>query len=177
MIKESSSFEDFSDAFLGRLRAMAATHDVLSRGNWVGTGLKPLAETILQTLVGTGRHPVDLRGPELVLTPNAAATLGLVFYELATNASKYGGLAAGGHVELSWRIEPDPNPAVVIEWAEMGGPPIAGPLQDGFGIRFIKRSVEYELGGKADPQLGPTGLRWVLTFPVQRNIQMQTSKS
>ena len=77
-------------------------------------------------------------GTRSLLTPNAAATLGLVFYELATNAIKYGACrptagrrvvalgrsAAGDHVEL--------------EWTKSGGPAVpAARSTNGFGPNFI----------------------------------------
>src|SRR5262249_8430441 len=123
MIKDSESLEDFSHAFLGRLRAMAATHELLSRGNWTGASLQALAGAALQTHLGKDGRPTDMRGPELLLTPNTAATLGLVFYELATNATKYGSLSADGRVEIAWRVEPTPaGDHAVVEWVEAGGP-------------------------------------------------------
>jgi two-component system, chemotaxis family, CheB/CheR fusion protein len=178
MIKDSASLDDFSAAFLGRLRAMATTHELLSRGNWTGAGLKELASAALQSHLGKDSHAIGLNGPDLLLTPNAAATLGLVFYELATNAAKYGSLSADGRVDIDWRVDRNPGgDRLAIEWSETGGPAIDGPIEEGFGTGFIKRSTEYELNGTADLQLGPAGLRWTLTFPLQRNIQQQSNPS
>lgn len=172
MIKDSASLDDFSVAFLGRLRAMAATHELLSRGNWTGAGLNELVGAAVQSHLGKDSHAFGLNGPPLVLTPNAAATLGLVFYELATNAAKYGSLSADGRVDIDWRVEKNAaGDHVVIEWVETGGPTVDGPIEEGFGTGFIKRSTEYELNGTAALQLGQAGLRWTLTFPLQRNIQ------
>ena len=86
MLRDGGSLEDFSTAFLGRLRAMATTHDLLSRTNWAGADLRQLLETVMR-----GQSPaqgaVILEGPDILLPPNTASTLGMVFYELATNAA------------------------------------------------------------------------------------------
>ena len=77
---------------------MAATHELLSHGNWTGASLRALIEAALQSHLGKDRHQSGLARPDLTLTPGAASTLGLVFYELATNATKYGSLSADGQV-------------------------------------------------------------------------------
>jgi two-component system CheB/CheR fusion protein len=48
---------------------------------------------------------------------------------------------------------------------------VKGPLEEGFGTGFVKRSIEYELGGSASVQPGAAGLRWTISFPLQRNVQ------
>jgi hypothetical protein len=35
------------------------------------------------------------------------------------------------------------------------------------------RSVEYELSGTAEAQPEPDGLRWKISFPLQRNVQQR----
>lgn len=177
MMKDSRSLEEFSAAFLGRLRAMAGTHELLSHGNWTGASLRALIEAALQSHLGHDRTTVALRGPDLTLTPSAASTLGLVFYELATNATKYGSLSADGKVAVAWRVDGPPELGrVVIDWIESDGPPVNGPIEPGFGTSFVTRSIEYELNGTADVQPDKGGLRWVVSFPLQRNVQRRTGQ-
>jgi len=172
MMKDSATLEEFAPAFLGRLRAMAATHELLSHGNWTGASLRALIGSALQAHLGKDGTAVTLGGPDLILTPAAASTLGMVFYELATNATKYGSLTADGRVGVTWRLEREAEgEAVVINWAEIDGPAVNGPIDEGFGTGFVKRSIEYELGGTARPQPGAAGLRWTISFPLQRNVQ------
>ena len=177
MMKDSRSLEEFSSAFLGRLRAMAATHELLSHGNWTGASLRALIEAALQSHLGHDGTTVALRGPDLTLTPGAASTLGLVFYELATNATKYGSLSADGQVAVAWRVDGPPElGSVVIDWIESDGPPVNGPIEPGFGTSFVTRSIEYELNGTAEVQPDKGGLRWVISFPLQRNVQRRTGQ-
>ncbi|MGE0577733.1 chemotaxis protein CheB [Reyranella sp.] len=174
MLKESPSLEAFTTAFLGRLRAMADTHELLSRGNWTGARLRALIEAALGPELGRGNPAVGLNGDDLLLAPGTASTLGLVLYELATNAQKYGSPSgSGGRVDISWNIDvSDKDKAkVVLVWAEIGGPPLASPIKEGFGTGFVKRTVEYELDGTAELQLGSDGLRWRIAFPFDGNVQ------
>jgi two-component system CheB/CheR fusion protein len=172
MMKDCGSLEEFAPAFLGRLRAMAATHELLSHGNWTGANLRALIGSAVQAHLGKDGTAVTIGGPDLTLTPSAASTLGMVFYELATNATKYGSLSADGRVDVTWRVERDSTgEAVMIDWAESDGPPVKGPIEEGFGTGFVKRSIEYELSGTASLQPGAAGLRWTISFPVERNVQ------
>ena len=172
MMKDSTSLDEFGDAFLGRLRAMATTHELLSHGNWTGARLRALIEAVLQSHLRKDGGPVDLQGPDLVVMPATASTLGLVFYELATNATKYGSLSNGdGRVKVAWRIDEAAPPSIVLDWTEIDGPALKGPIVPGFGVGFVTRSIEYELGGSANSQPVPAGLRWTLRFPLQRNVQ------
>jgi two-component sensor histidine kinase len=98
----------------------------------------------------------------------------LVFYELATNATKYGSLSADGRIGVTWRVEPsEAGSSVAIDWIESDGPPVDGPIEPGFGTNFVVRSIEYELNGTAHVQPDKGGLRWLLTFPMQRNAQQR----
>jgi two-component system CheB/CheR fusion protein len=172
MLRSVGSPAEFSEAFLGRLRAMATTHELLSQANWTGANLKDLAASTLRGH-GSSSEAVSVSGPDLLLTPSAAATLGMVFYELVTNATKYGALSEpGGRIEVAWRtvhaVEAD---HVVLAWSELDGPPPPATFADGFGLGFVKRSIDYELQGSTSMEPLPTGVRWKLEFPIKGNIQ------
>ena len=106
MLRTSKSLEEFSEPFMGRLRAMAASHDLLSQSNWTGADMRALAQAAVQGHVRKGSRAIGLHGPDVVLMPNAAATLGMVFYELVTNAIKYGTVdPAGSSTTMARRVE------------------------------------------------------------------------
>jgi two-component system CheB/CheR fusion protein len=162
----------FADAFLGRLRGMAATHELLSRANWHGALLGELIDAALRAHASGDGAAVGVKGPEVTMTPNAAATLGMVFYELATNAAKYGALSRpGGRVEVTWRTESASPERVIVSWRETGGKPFDRSAPAGFGTTFVKRSIEYELQGTAEMEPAKDGVRWTLQFPVEQNVQ------
>jgi len=172
MLKGRPSLDDFAESFAGRLTAMAKTHELLTANNWQGVGLRPLIDATLRSYSSKDGRNISVRGPDLVLAPSAASTLGLVLYELATNAVKYGALKErGGRVDISWRLtQLDGSEDVSFEWTESEGPAVPGTVVEGFGARFIKRSVEYELAGKVDLEFLPGGLRCRILFPQQRNV-------
>ncbi len=74
----------------------------------------------------------------MVLTPEAAQTLGMVLTELALNAVEHGALSsATGEVQLSWGF---PNDATIeISWHETGGPPFVSDGAKGYGTSVVER--------------------------------------
>jgi two-component system CheB/CheR fusion protein len=168
MLKGSTSLEDFATAFTGRLNAMAKTHQLLTASNWQGAGLRPLLDATVRSYSARDGGNIAMEGPDLVLTPSAASTLGLVFYELATNAMKYGALRErGGRVSVRWERQGD---NVAIDWAESDGPEVKGGTAEGYGTSFVRRSIEYELRGAADLQLDPGGFHCRIVFPAEPNL-------
>jgi two-component system CheB/CheR fusion protein len=172
-LRADTSPAEFVQDFQGRLRGMARTHELLSRSNWAGAPLGELVESILRSLVSLEAGAVSTHGPEVLLTPNAAATLGMVIYELATNAVKYGTLAQrSGRLDVQWQlVGPTQGGRVELVWTESGGREVARELTPGFGLNFITRSIEYEMQGKAEREPAPGGLRWTMEFPVAQNVQ------
>jgi two-component system CheB/CheR fusion protein len=169
LLRTTTDMDIFRDAFLSRLQAMSRTHELLARGRWDGANMRDLGASALKPFAAGDN--IHLEGPPLFLTPNEAATLGMVFHELASNAAKYGALTAeGGKIELSWNILEQPGPSsrsAEITWRERGGKPVARDVKKGFGTTFILRSVEYELGGTATLDFATGGLECKMKFPLQ----------
>ncbi len=175
MSRRQSSVGEFRSAFLGRLGAMGRTHDLLTEGASSGASLRSLMEAALEPYATAGKHDVVLDGPEIRLASDTATTLGMVFHELATNASKYGALSKpGGRVEIRWRqLDADPaNPRrLELSWTEGGGPSVDPSRSSGFGTGFITRSVEYELAGKATLDFAADGLHCTLEVPLTTEVE------
>lgn len=130
-------------AFMGRLAALAAAHDVLTRTNWAAASLRGVVEGAAEPF-GSARFQID--GPDLQLGPKAAISLAMVLHELATNAAKYGALSVdGGTVTVSWRADDE---ILSLCWKERGGPTPVPPTRRGFGTRLIERGLAGELGGE-----------------------------
>lgn len=164
---------EFVQAFQGRLRGMARTHELLSHSNWAGAPVGDLVESTLRSLVSLEPGAFNAHGPEVVLTPNAAATLGMVIYELATNATKYGALSrSSGRLDVAWQlVGPTQGGRIELTWTESGGRDVPRDITPGFGLNFITRSIEYEMQGKAEREPAPGGLRWTIEFPAAQNVQ------
>jgi two-component system CheB/CheR fusion protein len=89
----------------------------------------------------------------------------MVFFELASNAAKYGALSTeDGRVEVDWNTD-KPN-VLSIHWKELDGPAATEPPQRNFGTSFIQQSLEYELGGKVGLRFEPSGLECDIEIPL-----------
>jgi two-component system CheB/CheR fusion protein len=173
MMRGTDNVPQFSYAFLGRLEGMARTHDLLTQGNWQGADLRELIGNMLRPYVSTDGTNIQIDGPPLTLEPGAATTLGMVFYELATNAAKYGALSARtGRIGIRWHLTKiGDGDGVSLTWEESDGPRVDGNAAEGFGTAFVKRSVEYEMSGHVHLELRPSGVHCVIEFPSRRNVQ------
>jgi two-component sensor histidine kinase len=141
------------DAFEGRLAALSAAHNLLTRESWEAASI---GQVIEDALAPHGRERVHRDGPELRLPPKTAVALALAMHELGTNAAKYGALSvAEGRVCVIWSVEGD---RLSLQWQEQGGPPVREPASRGFGTRMIERALAAEFGGKARIEFPPDGV-------------------
>jgi len=165
--RRAENLHDFADGLDGRIRALSATHDLLTQSDWGTTPVRAVVEAELLPYAQASDHEVDINGPDIELAPNDALSLGLAMHELATNAAKYGSLSApGGRVRVHWRMVADA--LVRIEWQESGGPPVPQKRGRGFGTDLIERIVASELKTPVKLDFDPAGVRCVLNIPVRR---------
>jgi two-component sensor histidine kinase len=152
--RKASSLDGFLKAFNGRLKSMSSAHDLLSAARWRGATLARIAAA---ELGGLAPNQTRWDGPELFLTPRAAAALSLTLHELAVNAVKYGSLSVeAGRVEVVWRAAPEGG--FNLEWLETGGPMTSPPEVRGFGMTLIEDVVGRELGGRATVEYKRSGV-------------------
>jgi PAS domain S-box-containing protein len=156
----------FAQDLQARLKALSQTHDALTGSRWQGAALRAM---LLTEFAPFAPQQIELSGEDVVLPPQSALPLGMVFHELATNAAKYGALSlAGGRVSVAWSLGQTPaGPALTLDWAESGGPPVAAPARQGFGARLIERTLAGELGGSASLDYQVEGLRCTLKAPLK----------
>ena len=150
----------FQEAFDRRLTALNRTQDILTAGREVGIGTV-LRRELEAHGVEEGER-VRLSGGDLSLPPKTAQALGLAFHELATNAVKYGAIAQGGGLEITWTAE---DGKIRIRWRETGVPITGAPRRKGYGSETIERSLPYMLGGTSDLTFHPDGVEWRSGFP------------
>jgi PAS domain S-box-containing protein len=143
------------EAFEGRLAALAAAHDVLTRQSWEAAGIGQIITVATAPHdPGDGRLSVD--GPGLDLEPKTAVALGLAMHELATNAVKHGALSGTqGKVTVRWSLE---GGVLRLTWTESGGPPVTTPARRGFGARMLEQGLAEELRGTVRLEFRPQGL-------------------
>lgn len=164
--RRADSLEEFADGLEGRVRALSATHDLLTSSDW---GVTPLREVVLAELAPYAKsadHELNLDGPDISLAPSDALALGLAIHELATNAAKYGALSEpGGCVTVRWMAIADR--LARVEWVESGGPPVAQDRKAGFGTDLLERIVAHELKNPIDLKFPPEGVRCTMVIPLR----------
>lgn len=166
-LTRARSVEDYVTAIEGRIKALARAHTLLSDSRWHGADLATLVGEELEPYRSGDKVAID--GPGISLQPSTAQGLALALHELATNAAKHGALSStNGKVKLSWRLQPD---ALVFDWAESGGPPIARPTTRSFGLRVIRASIEQQLNGKAKFDWDSSGLRCSFWIPRRATLK------
>jgi PAS domain S-box-containing protein len=150
-------------AFEGRLSALAATHDLLTRDSWDSAPLTRLAADALRA-DDARMARVTLSGPEVLLPPKQAVSLTLALHELFTNALKYGALSNdGGRVALTWQAD---GGALRLAWTEMGGPPVAPPEHRGFGSVLIERALARDCDATVRLEYPQDGLTCSIEMPL-----------
>ena len=172
-LKTSPDPEDFAAKFSGRLHSLAVAQDILTANDWKGAELGALARQLLSLYIVDEDGRLVISGPEINLPAEYAVPFGLIFNELATNALKYGALSApNGKIELSWRVESDPNSGSVLSltWRERGGPKITSLDSRGFGSALIEKSLA---GAKVERLFDEEGFicRIELTLKLLRRIK------
>ena len=161
-LRTAPSAEAFQDAFLARLMALSATHNLLTQTAWERTSLHDVVEVELAPYGGGEPGRVQAQGDPILLPPRVALALGMVLHELATNAAKYGALSRPeGRVELKWDVVAQGQAAsqLTITWTERNGPQITVPARRGFGSRLIEQTIRLELDGEIRFDFDPLGLR------------------
>jgi len=171
--RTADTMEEFETRFSRRLQGLAASHDLLVHEGWRGVPLADLVREQLAPFAGTTGSRLEIAGPEVVVTAEAAQAIGLALHELATNAIKYGALAgAAGKVTVSWAFENrhgEPR-GLRLSWVEHGGPPVAPPSRKGFGHVVIEKMVARSVNGEVAMEFAPLGLAWALSIPASNLV-------
>jgi two-component sensor histidine kinase len=166
----TNSKEEFHERLSGRLRAIAASHDMLISCNWRGVVVAEVLRSQLAPFSEINRLRIHSTGPTLQLNADASHNLALAIHELATNAVKYGALSGvTGEVFISWGlVEGSPGPpSFELRWSERGGPPVVPSGRRGFGRVVLERIVPSALDGSATLCLDASGVIWTLRIPAR----------
>ncbi len=173
--RRSDNLDEFAEGLDGRIRALSATHDLLTQSEWGTTPIRSVVDVELAPYARDDDQRLELIGPHTELAPNDALSLGLAIHELATNAAKYGSLSVpGGCVTVRWSQVNDT--LAKIEWFESGGPTVSKPLRRGFGTDLIEKIVAHELRHPVELDFAPLGVRCTLLVPVREPSEFELRK-
>jgi two-component sensor histidine kinase len=149
---------DLAEKINGRIKALAATNDLLTGSADQITDLTSILSAEFKPYA-VGRIVMD--GERMNLSSDLAKPLALIFHELATNAAKYGSLSQpGGVLRVSWRML---GGWAEVRWIEQGGPPVIPPTKQGFGTQFISQILE-TLQGAVATEFRPGGVECTISF-------------
>jgi PAS domain S-box-containing protein len=143
------------EAFRRRLRALADANDILVQSEWSSFDLDALISKIISPYRSECMNPFIVSGSQINIPPRLNVPLALALHELATNAAKYGALAAPeGKVRIDCRHEGE---TASIEWAELNGSADAADKGGGgFGIKLLTKILAAEFQ-TIEHQLRPDG--------------------
>ncbi|HEY2660980.1 MAG TPA: PAS domain S-box protein [Caulobacteraceae bacterium] len=154
--------EAFVTAVRGRVSALGRAHSLLARNRWQGGDLTQIITDETAPYEKPGQ--IQIRGPSVVLDPNAVQHVSLMIHELATNAVKYGALSVDqGRVDI--RLTILPGQQLELCWTETGGPAAGEPASTGFGSTLVSQLATRQLGGSVNMSWPVEGLRLVATLP------------
>ncbi len=164
--RNARDLDSFVETFDGRVRALSATHTLLTQSNWGPTSVAAVIDTELAPYFESSRPRIVLDGPDVVIAPNDALSLGLLIHELVTNAAKFGALSNdSGTLSLSWTLA---NAQLLqFEWREAGGPPVIPAQRRGFGSDLIEKVISRELHSDIKLVYAPSGVRCTFMVPVR----------
>jgi two-component sensor histidine kinase len=160
--------DSFIRDFSARLRAIAASHDLLVAESWSGAELGALLTASLSQTIDPDAPGIRIAGPPVKLSPDSTQTLGLAFHELAMNAVKHGALSVpGGRLDVSWEHS---DGEVRFTWRESDGPKTGKPSRTGFGRVLLERLVGASMDGTVTLDFQPEGLVCTIRFPDDRLV-------
>lgn len=165
----SRSMTELAEKLEGRIHSMADAHALLSRGGGRGVGLVDVVRRELAPYAKAGNMSVG--GPDVVMTAEATQAVAMVLHELVTNAAKYGALSTSNgkvSVHWDWRFNGNPEPELLIDWQEDGGPLAVLPAREGYGTSVIRNLIPYELGGTVDLAYTTSGVRCKIEIPSEQ---------
>ena len=166
--RTTTTMEEFEGRSGQRLQGLAASHDVLVRNSWQGAPLADLMRQQLLPFMDIQSSRVELTGPDVVVTAEAAQAIGLAIHELATNAVKYGALSLpAGKVKISWVFAGQSlaSRQLLLKWVEQAGPRVVPPSRNGFGHLVICEMIERSLNAKVVLEFVSHGLEWSISIP------------
>jgi two-component sensor histidine kinase/CHASE2 domain-containing sensor protein len=155
--------EEARDAFVERLMALSAAHNLLNDVHWGSADLGAIVRTVTAPYDEPPGMRFRIDGPPVPMKATHALAFALALQELASNALKFGALStATGRVRIAWRAIDGGR--IEFRWVETGGPPLQGSVSGGFGTRVVRQGLARDLGGQVRLMPRPTGITCEIVF-------------
>jgi len=163
--KHAATPQEAADEARGRINALARAHaDTQSTKE---SQLGQIVASVLKPYNGIAEVQLTIKGDPVTVSSSSVTPLGLILYELATNAAKYGALrGSGGALDVRWSSAGDG--AVRMVWSETPAEPPGDEAVDasghsGFGSVMLD-AMASRLNAQIQRQITPKGVHVVLTM-------------
>lgn len=151
-----------------RIMGFSRIHELLSREGGKKLELRQLIQTCIDPFLLERGEAVTLSGPTVNVKPSAAVKFVMVFNELATNASKHGGLKhEQGCLKIDWTVV---NDQLELSWQEQHAGEAPEELEGGFGTMILRSSIPYEFDGEVLLEPTKDGIIFKARIPIDRII-------
>jgi PAS domain S-box-containing protein len=176
-VSRTDSVPEFVATFAGRVRALAAAHELLVATGWRGAGLAALVRRALEPHAAEGQAVVAVG--DVVVPASLAQDLALTLHELGTNAVKYGALSRpGGHVTVEGGVTGVADGRELrLVWRETGGPPVARPARPGYGTLLLSQTITYGRSGEVELDWRREGLVCTIRVPLAAADEASTARA
>lgn len=169
--RASTSLDDFTPAFTGRLASLARAHEILTAATWERAPLRALINELFGTQVEAAGGRISIAGPDILLTPRHLLSVSMILHELMTNAVKHGALSRQeGRISIRWALR---DGRLLLDWIESGLSGVTPPSRTGFGSKMIALTVGHELRGKSISEWSEAGLAFQLVFAIDEGVAAQ----
>jgi two-component sensor histidine kinase len=166
--RSAKSVDEFYHSFVARIVALANTHTMLTEDYWQTASLGEILTAELGPYKSEAEDRVILDGPVVQMQADLAVPLGMAIHELSTNAAKYGSLSVPeGKLQVRWDVlEQEGARKLLLDWTEMGGPPVEEPSRRGFGSTLIRRILTTQCHAAIQYEFEPSGVHFRLEAPL-----------
>ncbi|MGO9358708.1 MAG: HWE histidine kinase domain-containing protein [Xanthobacteraceae bacterium] len=156
------------EMLIGRIHAMSNVVSLLSDSQWQGVKLRGLLES--RAIPHADR--IVVTGPDISVSPRAAQSLSLLFFELASHADE--GLSlVGKHPSITaqWNVTGSGSDAVFdFRWEELNTSAATRSPDSDFGVALLERVAPEALGGSAKRYFTDVSYVYELTAPMESVI-------
>ncbi|UTD27468.1 HWE histidine kinase domain-containing protein [Bradyrhizobium sp. WD16] len=164
-LRHGADIDTARELLIGRIHAMSNVVSLLSDSQWQGVKLRGLLES--RAIPHAERIAID--GPDISVSPRAAQSLSLLFFELASHADE--GLSlVGKHPNISahWQVRGEGKAAIFdFRWEEFNTSEATRRPDSDFGIILLDRVAPEALGGTARRYFSDVSYVYELTAPME----------
>ncbi|CDX43496.1 Signal transduction histidine kinase [Mesorhizobium sp. SOD10] len=156
------SLAKFKEMLVERIRALEATHMLLTRSADGSSTIRDLVVRELKPFADAGKTVIT--GPDVRISGGAAESFAMIVHELTTNSIKHGVLGdAQGNVEARWDFtSAGADDEIVFEWIETGRRRAASIKRPGFGSVVLGVDGTPLIGHSSQFEVREDGLRYSL---------------